>query len=43
MLLGEGAADTVQDIDADTLAKDIMGFEEINEEGEEVGGENTTN
>ncbi len=39
--MGEGAADTVQDIDADTLAKDIMGFEEINEEGEEVA-ENTT-
>lgn len=42
MLLGEGAADTIQDIDSDTLAKDILGFEEINEEGEEVGN-NTTN
>jgi len=42
VLLGEGAADTIQDIDSDTLAKDILGFEEINEEGEDAAN-NTTN
>jgi hypothetical protein len=37
-LLGEGGIDNYPEIDADILAKDILGFEELNEEAEQ--GEN---
>ena len=34
--MGEGSAETINDINADTLAKDILGFEEIAGEAEET-------
>ncbi len=40
-LIGDGGVDNYPDVEADTLAKDILGFEELNEEADQ--GENYEN